>query len=268
MDVTNFNGDGTSTTTTGVAWPNNGVLYVDNARHVRRASIPTDGQLRRGRRPAATSTSAGPTRKSLTIAAAQRHHHHADARAPSSTTAPPTPTWSRARARDATLGLIADNFVRVGHRVGPTRTATATTTRSTGEPIVTNVHDRGRDPLAQALVHRRQLQLRQARHADGHRRDRAEATAAPVGTVPAARRSSTGFTKNYWYDDRFRYRSPPYFLSPSTPPGTSSASTSRCRRARRRERPAGSVRPALRRAEPLTDLQVPIRRFSLTRTSG
>ncbi len=35
----------------------------------------------------------------------------------------------------------------------------------------------------------------------------------PVGTGSGAS-VSTGFAKDYWYDDRFRYRSPPYFLTP------------------------------------------------------
>ena len=35
----------------------------------------------------------------------------------------------------------------------------------------------------------------------------------PVGTGSGGS-VDTGFAKNYWYDDRFRYRSPPYFLTP------------------------------------------------------
>jgi len=35
----------------------------------------------------------------------------------------------------------------------------------------------------------------------------------PVGTISNGS-IATGYTKNYWYDDRFQYRSPPYFLSP------------------------------------------------------
>ena len=44
-----------------------------------------------------------------------------------------------------------------------------------------------------------------------------------VGTAARAR----GFTKDYNYDDRLRYRSPPYFLEPIAAAGTSSARTSR-----------------------------------------
>ena len=35
----------------------------------------------------------------------------------------------------------------------------------------------------------------------------------PVGTGSGTN-PSTGFLKNYTYDDRFRYRSPPYFMNP------------------------------------------------------
>jgi hypothetical protein len=34
----------------------------------------------------------------------------------------------------------------------------------------------------------------------------------PVGTTGGG--GGTGFVKDYWYDDRFRYRSPPCFPSP------------------------------------------------------
>ena len=35
----------------------------------------------------------------------------------------------------------------------------------------------------------------------------------PVGTVSGGT-IATGYLKDYWYDDRLRYRSPPYFLNP------------------------------------------------------
>jgi hypothetical protein len=35
----------------------------------------------------------------------------------------------------------------------------------------------------------------------------------PVGTGNGVS-IVTGFLKNYWYDDRLRFRSPPYFLDP------------------------------------------------------
>ena len=35
----------------------------------------------------------------------------------------------------------------------------------------------------------------------------------PVGTGSGGS-IATGFLKDYWYDDRLRFRSPPYFLNP------------------------------------------------------
>ena len=65
------------------------------------------------------------------------------------------------------LGLIANNFVRVYHPAA----ATATTT----SPVLTDVTHRRRDPLARALLHRRQLRLRhQARQPHRQGRDRPE----------------------------------------------------------------------------------------------
>ena len=63
-----------------------------------------------------------------------------------------------------------------------------------------------------------------AGHAQRHRRDRAEVP-RPGRHRQLGDGIATGFLKNYWYDDRFRYRSPPYFLTRSTPPGTSCART-------------------------------------------
>ena len=75
----------------------------------------------------------------------------------------------------------------------------------------------------------------------------------PVGTGSGGT-ISTGFLKDYWYDDRLRYRSPPYFLNPLKSaweviqhPG------------------AG---PGALAGNPHRISKVPIRRFSLTRTSG
>ena len=36
----------------------------------------------------------------------------------------------------------------------------------------------------------------------------------PVGTGSSTGGIASGYLKNYYYDDRFRYRSPPYFLTP------------------------------------------------------
>ena len=74
-------------------------------------------------------------------------------------------------------------------------------------------HDRGRDPLAAALVHRRQLELRrEARHARPSRARSRRSTAARSARAAAPAAPAT--RRIYNYDDRLRYRSPPYFLDP------------------------------------------------------
>ena len=188
------------------AWPGNGVLYVKN-NGACNGEIPTDADYDEPIGCGNVYVS-GTYSKSLTIAAAndviirptlgakrpagRREHHAGD-------------------GSDATLGLIANNFVRVGHRVD--RQLACAQLRHGRRAVVTNVHDRRRDPVAAALVHRRQLRLRPARHADRQRRDRAEVP-RPGRHRHRRHASPPGYLKDYWYDDRLRYRSPPYFLEP------------------------------------------------------
>ena len=100
---------------------------------------------------------------------------------------------------NSVLGLVANNFVRVYPPVQPG-----------GVAADEERPHRRRDPLARALVHGRQLRLRLA----------SSATLTVNGAIAQKYRGavgttgSTGFTKNYNYDDRLRYRSPPYFLEP------------------------------------------------------
>ncbi len=204
MDVTNFKANGTSTTTNGVAWPNNGVLYVDNDRHVL-GRVPDRRQLRRGRGLRQRLRQ----RDLLQVAddrGPQRHHHHADARRQAEQ------QLHRRRPR-AGLGLGRDagpDRRQLRPRRPPRRDRLARQLQQLRAGGRADGHERahrGGDPVAQALVHRRQLQLRQARHADDRRRDRAEVPRH--GRPPSSGTTIvTGFTKNYWYDDRFRYRSP------------------------------------------------------------
>ena len=103
------------------------------------------------------------------------------------------------------LGLIANNFVRVYHPCAE-RQPTAPAR------LPTSTH-RGRDAGDQPLVHRRQLQLRQPRPRDARRSQGAIAQKfrGPVGTFG---NGSTGYVKNYVYDDRLRYQEPPNFIDP------------------------------------------------------
>ena len=103
---------------------------------------------------------------------------------------------------------------------------TATTTAARSER-----HDRRRDPVARALVHRRQILLRRGRSGlvTVHRSDRAEVP-RPRRHVEQ-RRPQSGFIKTYGYDDRMRFRSPPKFVDRWRPGWQCSSTPSRSRRA-------------------------------------
>ena len=74
--------------------------------------------------------------------------------------------------------------------------------------------DRRRDPHPAALGHRRPLLLRKPdRHADGQRHDRAEVPRRRSARTAAAR-CVHGYLKDYQYDPRLAFRSPPHFLDP------------------------------------------------------
>jgi hypothetical protein len=106
----------------------------------------------------------------------------------------------------AVLGLIAQNFVRVFHRVpGDCDTNTNTT------PVMSTVR-----------IDAAMLSLKHSFVADNHgcgpklgnltvNGAIAQSYRGPVGTGGT---TGTGFTKDYNYDDRLRYRSPPFFLEP------------------------------------------------------
>jgi hypothetical protein len=67
--------------------------------------------------------------------------------------------------------------------------------------------------LAAASLHRRQLHLRAAQHAQVNGAS-VQKYRGTVGTVAKGGTISTRHARNYWCDDRLRYRSPPYFLAP------------------------------------------------------
>ena len=127
--------------------------------------------------------------------------------------------------RNALLGLVANDFVRVYHPVVGTRGNTQSDCNGSGQTqrdqrhhaVAQQPEDLRRDPRRQPLVHRRQLRLRRriagARHAVRLRRDRA--------ALPRAgrhgrqrRRQLDGYLKNYNYNDTLASEEPPYFLNP------------------------------------------------------
>ena len=65
------------------------------------------------------------------------------------------------------------------------------------------------------LVHRRQLEVRRrARASCSVEGAIAQRFRGPVGTFSGIGTRVSGYAKDYKYDDRLRYRSPPYFLEP------------------------------------------------------
>ncbi|MEA2232644.1 MAG: hypothetical protein QOD83_2460 [Solirubrobacteraceae bacterium] len=118
------------------------------------------------------------------------------------------------RSGDVMLGLIANNFVRVYHKVSrsdSTSMTSCTNTNSSSSPLMNTV-------TIEAAI----LSLSHSFIADNHACGNqlgalkivgaiAQRFRGPVGTFGSV---STGFTKDYTYDDRLRYREPPYFLEP------------------------------------------------------
>jgi hypothetical protein len=208
MDVTNFKPDGTSTTSLGVPWPANGVLYVKN-NGACNGEIPTDADYDESVACGNVYVS-GTYSKALTIAAANDVIIRPTIGAKLKNKSKDADIIKDADT-DATLGLIANNFVRVGHRV--TRTSgggCGGNYSSTDEPLVTDVRI---DAAIMSLQH--------SFIVDNYNCGRL-GTLTVNGAIVQKYRGPVGqgspivdgFVKNYWYDDRLRYLSPPYFLDP------------------------------------------------------
>jgi hypothetical protein len=209
MDITNYSATGVPTTQLDAAWPNNGVLYVKN-------NGPCNGEYPTAANyvePAACGNVyvSGTYSRSLTIAAAndviirptlggKLSNKSADA------------DLKRLAGSDATLGLIANNFVRVAHMVSTSGNTCNGNVNTTNDPIF-------KDVQVDAAI----LSLQHSFIADNYDCGRlgtltvngaiAQKYRGTVGTGSGST-VLTGFVKNYNYDDRFRYRSPPYFLNP------------------------------------------------------
>jgi Tfp pilus assembly protein PilX len=105
------------------------------------------------------------------------------------------------------IGLIANNFVRVYHRV---------TSNSNGVTLSTGVRDVRIDAAILSLQHSFIVDNWAYGPSPGDLTVHgaiAQRFRGPVGTGSGSS-ISTGYSKNYWYDNRLRYRSPPYFLDP------------------------------------------------------
>ena len=208
MDVTNY-ATGSAITTTNVAWPVNGVLYVKNngacnGEYPTEAAYQIDKQLTCG-----DVYVSGTYTSSLTIAAANDVIIRPTAGGKLSNSSPDA-NLVRESSSDATLGLIANNFVRVAHMVKRKSDGSCDGNySSSADPQYTNVQI---DAAILSLQHSFIVDNYEC----GAKLDKLTVNGAiaqkyrgPVGTT-----GGTGYTKNYTYDDRFRYRSPPFFMNP------------------------------------------------------
>jgi hypothetical protein len=208
MDVTNY-ATGSAVKTTAVAWPNNGVLYVDNGATACTPEYPTDANYDESASCGNVYVS-GSYSKSLTIAARGDIIVKPTIGAKLDNNSTDSDLVAVANS-DATLGLVADHFIRVAHRVR-TVNGICDNYAPTNEPTVMDVR-------IDAAI----LSLKHSFIADNYNCGKL-GTLTIVGAIAQKYRGTvgtfsgstivSGFTKNYWYDDRFRYRSPPYFLSP------------------------------------------------------
>jgi hypothetical protein len=109
---------------------------------------------------------------------------------------------------DAVLGLIANNFVRVAHPC-----SNDTNVNTTNQPLVKSMK-------IQAAI----LSLQHSFILDNHDCGSPLGTLTIEGVIAQKYRGTvsthsngvvqSGYLKDYNYDDRLRYRSPPYFLNP------------------------------------------------------
>ena len=172
-----------------VPLPANGVIYVRGNGCAPALKSPLEADYRQGDNCAVVSVS-GTYPRSMTIASQADIVIDGDLR----------------RADDAVLGLIANNFVRVFHPVRGCENDTGTM----------------RDVRIEAAI----LTLAHSFIVDNYRCGNrlgtltvegaiAQRFRGPVGTFNASTgQGSTGYTKDYVYDDRLKFRSPPYFLDP------------------------------------------------------
>jgi type II secretory pathway pseudopilin PulG len=203
-----FNGDGTMDTTSynpttgvlvtenNVGMPNNGVIFVDTNTRLGCSSI--DGPLEQDYsdpKGCPIVTVHGSYTRSMTIGSA------ADILIDGNLT----------RAGDHVLGLVATNFVRVKHGVRNCPVVNGNTQCF----VMDNVHI---EAAILTLAHSFIVDNYSSGAAMGSLKVDgaiAQRFRGAVGTFNSSTGTlSTGYTKDYAYDVRLRYRSPPFFLDP------------------------------------------------------
>jgi Tfp pilus assembly protein PilX len=214
MDVTNY-ATGAPVTQTNVAWPINGVLYVKN-NGACTGEYPTAAKYTESIACGNLYIS-GTYSTSLTVAAANDVIIRPTAGGLLSNKSNDA-NLTRVDGSDATLGLIANNFVRVAHMVHRNSDGTCNSSNNGGNVNTTN------DPIVENVrIDGAILSLQHSFIVDNYECGKldtltvngaiAQKYRGPVGTGSGSNPVS-GFIKDYVYDDRFRYRSPPYFLNP------------------------------------------------------
>jgi hypothetical protein len=115
----------------------------------------------------------------------------------------------KAPGTDGVLGLIANNFIRVGHPVNRDSSGNCT-----GNAY--SAYDNANLTITAAM-----LTLQHSFIVDNYKCGKPLGKLTVNGAIAQLYRGtvgtgggSTGFLKNYWYDDRLRYRSPPHFINP------------------------------------------------------
>lgn len=209
MTITN-NGD---TTTKG--FPSNGVLYVENGSS---CTGETPTMADQANEPASCGNVyvSGSYSKSLTIAA----ENDVVITPTQGATGVNASDITQASGSDAVLGLIANNFVRVGHKVQNGGTGCTAGLDRDGDANSPNLSPVFPNIKIEAAI----LALQHSFIVDNYQCGGAQQKLTVIGAIVQKYRGpvgtggagglATGYYKNYWYDDRFQYRSPPYFLSP------------------------------------------------------
>ncbi len=195
---------GSPATTTTTAMPGNGVIYVKNAGACSSAPPPVADY----NEPNACGNLyiSGSYATSLTFGA----ENDIVVKPPANSS-----NGDVRRIGDAVLGLIANNFVRVYHRVN----------RQSDGSCIGNYNNPPSAPLmTDVTIEAAILSLRHSFMVDNYNCGSPLGTLSVTGAIAQKYRGpvgtgsggsiSTGYYKNYTYDDRLRYRSPPFFLNP------------------------------------------------------
>jgi hypothetical protein len=195
--------DGTSAT---LAWPSPAVIHVKNGTRCGSSSPPTSASYDDPKDCAIVYVS-GSYADSLTI----NTEDDIVIRPPAGSA-----NGDILRKGDAVLGLIAANFVRVYHKV-------ARNYNGDDESVCANVDTVAEPLMKDVKIDAAILALSHSFIVDNYACGAklgtltvegaiAQRYRGPVGTSGGS--GGTGYIKSYGYDDRLRYRSPPYFLNP------------------------------------------------------